>query len=288
MPKQLDTAILTIILRKGLAERNRLPLEHVIRTLQEIDELLKEVGRQVQRERGVENATGDFGIELLTGRGGIAFQKGSVKATAAITRDIEYADIAVSRVIDTANALERKQPGSIDPSGASVIRHFARMSGWQQKDKTELRLEWKKSGARMKVAQFGEVGIQTIESLSAADLKIENITIFGKLRELKDLSKQPDEEGSAFWGELLADNGEIWRVKFANADLKRVLPMFRKQVAVTGDAAYFKARNPRLSARLIELDPDRDYVAAFDKYEGSDANIFGDSSVEELLKELRD
>jgi hypothetical protein len=285
--KYLDSAVFTVIFRKGLADRNRLPLEHVIRTLQELDELLKEVGRQVQRERGVQNPTGDFGVELLAGRAGLLFQKGSVRAAAAITRDIDSAEIAVHRVIETADALEKKQPASIDPSGAAVIRRFARLSGWQRKDKTELRLEWKKTGQRLKVAKFGEVGIQTIESISAADLKVENTTLYGKLRELKDRSKEPDEEGKWFWGELLTDSGETWRLRFTNADIGKVLPLFRKQVAVTGDATYFNAYNPRLDAHHIALDADRDYVAAYEKYLGSDAKVFGDATVEDLLKESR-
>ena len=68
MPRHSDAALFTIIFRKGLADRKRLPLAHVIRTLQEVDELIREVGRQVQKERGIENPTGDFGIELLAGR----------------------------------------------------------------------------------------------------------------------------------------------------------------------------------------------------------------------------
>lgn len=288
MAKHPDSAVFTVIFRKGMAERNRLPIEHVIRTLQELDELIKEVGRQVQRERGIENPTGDFGVELLAGRTGIVFHKGSLKASAALTQDLASAEIAVKRVMETANFLQKKQPASIDPSGAPIIRRLARLSGWQRKDRTELRLEWKKTGQRMKAAKFGEIAIQTIESISAADMVVEGMTLYGKLRELKDRTKEPDEEGQGFWGELATDSGETWRVYFTNADLQRVLPLFRKQVVITGDATYFKAYNPRLIARSIVKDADRDYVAAFDKYEGSDANDFGDTEVEELLKELRD
>lgn len=288
MAKHPDSALFTIIFRKGLAERNRLPIEHVIRTLQELDELIKEVGRQVQRERGIENPTGDFGVELLAGKSGIAFHKGSLKATAALTQDLDSAEIAVNRVMETANHLQRKQPASIDPSGAFIIRRFARLSGWQRRDKTELRLEWKKTGQRMKTANFGETAIQTIESISAADMTVEQLTLYGKLRELKDRTKEPDEEGKGFWGELVTDGGETWRIWFTNADLDKVLPLFRKQVEITGDATYFKAYNPRLIARTFRKDEDRDYLAAFDRYEGSDAKEFGDTDVEELLKELRD
>jgi len=286
--KHSDNAVFTIVFRKGLAERNRLPIEHVIRTLQELDELIKEVGRQVQRERGKENPTGDFGVELLAGRTGLVFQKGSLKASAAITQDLDSAEIAVTRVMDTANLLQRKQPASIDPSGAAIIRRFARLSGWQRRDKTELRLEWKKTGQRLQSAMFGEAAIQTIESISGAEMIVEGLTLYGKLRELKDRTIEPEDEGKGFWGELLTDAGERWRILFANAALDKVLPLFRKQVVVTGDAKYFKAYNPRLDARSIEKDIDRDYVAAFDKYEGSDAKDFGGKSVEKLLKELRD
>lgn len=288
MSKHSDSAVFTIVFRKGLAERNRLPLEHVIRTLQELDELIKEVGRQVQRERGKENPTGDFGVELLAGRTGLVFQKGSLKASAAVTQDLDSAEIAVTRVMDTANLLQRKQPASIDPSGAPIIRRFARLIGAQRKDRTELRLEWKKPGQRLKAAKFGEAAIQTIESISAAEMTIEGLTLYGKLRELKDRTIEPDDEGKGFWGELLTDAGEHWRILFANAALEKVLPLFRKQVVVTGDAKYFRAYNPRLNAHNIEKDIDRDYVAAFDKYEGSDAKDFGNADVEELLRELRD
>ena len=49
---------------EGLATRNRLPLDHVIRVLTEIKGMLESVGKQIQRQRGVENPSGDFGLEL--------------------------------------------------------------------------------------------------------------------------------------------------------------------------------------------------------------------------------
>lgn len=286
MARDIESAVFTVTFHKGLATRHRLPLDHVIRTLQELDALIREVGRQVQREKGMENPTGDFGVELLAGRSGVIFRKGSLKASAAVTKDVDNAEIAVARVMETADLLEKKQPSSIDISGAPIIRRFARISGVQRQDGTELKLEWKKPGERSRSAKFTEAGIETIESISATGFTVEQITLYGKLRELLDLTKE-EEEGKAFWGELITDGGETWRVKFHDSELKSVLPLFRKQVAITGDATHFKARNPRLVAHKIVGDPDRDYVAAFDKYEGSDAQRFGDTEVEELLRELR-
>jgi len=287
MAKHSDAATFTIIFRKGLADRMRLPLSHVIRTLQEVDELIREVGRQVQKERGIKEPTGDFGIELLAGKSGMVFKRGSLRAENAVTRDIDSAQIAISRVLNTADMLEKKQPASIEPSSATIIRRFARISGYQREDRTELGMEWRKVGQRTKTAKFTEAGIETVESISGAGFTVESITLYGKLRELKDNAKI-DEQGKYNWGELVADSGEVWRVRFPVSKLTEVLPLFSKQVMVTGDAKYFKANNPRLIAEKIVADPDRDYVAAFDKHQGSDAAIFGDTDVQELLKEIRD
>jgi hypothetical protein len=60
MPKTDDATTFTLIFRKGLADRNRLPIEQVIKTLQEFREMMREVGQQVQRRKGVENPDGDF------------------------------------------------------------------------------------------------------------------------------------------------------------------------------------------------------------------------------------
>ncbi len=286
MRKNIETPRFTISLSKGLADRHRLPWEHVIRTLQEFGDLLRDVGQQVQRDKGVDNPTGDFGIELLANRGGFVFSKGSLKAVAAITRDTQNGVIAVTRVIHAANMLERKKPETIDPSYAPILRRFARISGLQRQDRTELKIKLQEPGKRTKQAIFGETAIATIESLSAAGLTLENITAYGKLRELKDRSRE-EEGGDTFWGELIAENGEIWRVQFSTAKLNTVLPLFRRQVVITGDATYFKANNPRLIAKSVDLDPERDYEKAFDTLRQSYRDDLGDADVVDLLKEIR-
>jgi len=286
MRRRLDTATFTLTLSKGLADRHRLPYDHVVRTLQEFGELLREVGQQVQHDKGIENPSGDFGIELLTNKGGFIFGKGSVKAVAAITRDTQNGVTAVTRVIHAAKMLERSKPETIDPSYAPILRRFARISGLQRQDKTELNIKLNEPGKKMKQAVFGERGIATIDSLSAAGLTLENVTLYGKLRELKDRSKE-EEGGDTFWGELIAENGEIWRVQFSSDRLKAVLPLFRRQVVITGDATYFKANNPRLVAKSIDPDLERDYEKAFDSLQESYGDVLGDADVGELLKEIR-
>jgi len=286
MRRHLETPRFTVSLSKGLADRHRLPWDHVVRTLQEFGDLLRDVGQQVQRDKGVENPTGDFGIELLAGKGGFVFRKGSLQTAATITRDTENGVIAVTRVIQAANMLEKKKPETIDPSYAPILRRFARISGLQREDRTELKIKLLEPGKRTKQAVFGEKGIATIDSLSAAGLTLENVTVYGKLRELKDRSRE-EEGGTVFWGELFAENGEIWRVQFGVERLKAVLPLFRRQVVITGDATYFKANNPRLIAKSVDLDPDRDYLKAFDNLQNSFAEVFGDSDVGDLLKEIR-
>src|SRR5688572_28978798 len=92
--------VFTIRFTDGLATRNRLPLDHVIRVLTEIKGMIESVGKQIQRERGVESPSGDFGLELIGG-----FQKGSVKAALAITRDVEAGSLAAGQVLDTVTRL---------------------------------------------------------------------------------------------------------------------------------------------------------------------------------------
>src|SRR5262245_57843229 len=117
MPRATDSVIFSIVFKKGMAEKNRLPLNHVISTLQQVDQMIREVGRQIQRDAGIENPDGDFGIELLAGRTGIAFHRGSVSTSSAITRDIQHGIEAISKIIETTDIVEKKRPLSIDEYG---------------------------------------------------------------------------------------------------------------------------------------------------------------------------
>jgi hypothetical protein len=77
MPKKTETTF-SVVFKKGMALKNRLPLSHVISTLRELDYMIREVGRKVQQENGRQEPDGDFGIELLAGATGLAFHKGSL------------------------------------------------------------------------------------------------------------------------------------------------------------------------------------------------------------------
>jgi hypothetical protein len=282
----LDTPVFTVTFKKGRARNNRLPLAHVLATLQELDFMIREVGTQIQRDRGIENPDGDFGIELLAGASGVAFGKGSVKATALITRDTINGVESVNRVISTTDDIEKKKPGAVDEYGEYVLRRLPRISDIQEKDGTELRLQLAENGKITNQAKFSENGVKVIRSMSEAEFAVEHLTLYGKLRQLKDSSK--DEEHSRyFWGELLEDNGNIWRIRFKRGDMRDVLPLFTKQVAIFGDANYFKTKNPRLDALTIKEDQERDYVAAFDDFRSAYGEIFQDRDPEVRMVTLR-
>src|SRR2546428_3683574 len=107
--RRITETVFSIIFKKGTAEKNRLPLTHVIATLRELDSMIREVGRRVQREAGIETPDGDFGIELLAGATGLAFQKGSVKTASAITRDVRNGTETLTRIIQTTDIIEKKR-----------------------------------------------------------------------------------------------------------------------------------------------------------------------------------
>jgi len=85
MPKNLTDPVFTVKLEKGLADRKRLPLSHVISVLDELRQLITEIGKDLQRRKGIANPTGDFGLELLAGENGMAFRGGSVEANIVIS-----------------------------------------------------------------------------------------------------------------------------------------------------------------------------------------------------------
>lgn len=287
MASVTDNVVFSIVFKKGMADNNRLPLNHVIATLQQVDQMIREVGRQIQRDAGVENPDGDFGVELLAGKAGLAFRKGSVAAESAITRDIQHGILAVSKVIETADVIEKRHPISIDQYGEQVLRRLPRVSEIQEQDKTELHIALVQNRQIIKKTKFGERGREALRAMESAELFVEAVTLYGKLRELKDFSKDDSESGH-FWGDLVEDNGRKWRVCFKDSDLKTVLPLFRKQVNIFGDATYFKTKIPRLDALRIAEEITPDYVSAFDRFREAYSGVFGDQDPEEIINRTRE
>jgi len=283
--RKTGETIFSIVFKKGLAEKNRLPLNHVISTLREIDSMIRDVGRKVQREAGVEKPDGDFGIELLAGATGLAFQKGSFKTASAITRDIPNGTETLTRIINTTDVIERKKVLSVDDFRAPVLRGLAVISNIQEKDKTELNIQLTKQGRITDHTKFSEKGIKAIRGMSAAEFAIESLTLYGKLRGLTDRSKTEEEDD--IWGELLEDNGNKWRIKFHPSDLGKAQELFTKQVEVFGNATYFKTKFPRIDVKAIAEDKNRDYVAAFDRFSQDYGDVFGDRDPEQIIKDIR-
>ncbi|HLH08942.1 MAG TPA: hypothetical protein VKW78_17005 [Terriglobales bacterium] len=277
----------TISLSKGLANRKRLPLQHVISVLKEIQDAARDAGKRIQKERGIEQPTGDFGIELLAGPTGLAFQEGSVIAEAAITRDVANGIDALRSVMETMSLLERKRPAAIRHGGETIVRRLATIAEIQKTDATELEITLNAPGKKKpEVSRFGAAGIATTEKISAAESMVSGITLYGRLRELRDRSKK-ESGGRSFWGELLTDNREIWRVQFSSKDEKHVIPLFRKRVAITGDATYYRANYPKIKVNTIDRDTERDYDAAFQRLYGLDKDVYGDEDFGNLMAEIR-
>lgn len=285
MPKRTEPAIFHIDFSKGKANRNRLPLAHVVEILQEFDLMIREVGKKIQRDNGVENPDGDFGIELLAGATGIAFAKGSFRTANAITKDVENGLLAVSHIIGTTGFVERKKSVSVDEYGMPIVRRLSRVAEIQEQDQTEIRLKLAKQGKVTDTALFTNRGIQAIKSLGEAELAIEAITVYGKLKKLADYSK--DDEHTVLGGTLIEDNGNEWRVRFLQTDLKKVQRLFTKQVVVSGDASYFRTRTPRLDAKTVDEDRERDFVAGYKRFRKDYRDVFGDRDTSDILKDIR-
>jgi hypothetical protein len=285
MAKITDSAIFSIVFKNGKANRHRLPLSHVLATLQQLDYMVREVGRKIQRDNGVENPDGDFGIELLAGTTGIAFRKGSLKAQAAITRDVRNGVRAVKSVIGTTAQVERKSVSSTDEYGEAVYRGLSRISPLQEQDGTELGLHLVEKGRITETARFSERGVQVLKELGSTEFAVESVTLYGKLRKLTDLSRVEGQDD--IWGELIEDNGERWRIKFHPADYDKARRNFTKQVIIVGNASYFRTMLPRVDVKEIREEEKRDYVAAFDRFSKEYGEIFGNRGTQKILNDIR-
>src|SRR5260370_25128317 len=103
--------------------------------------MIADVGREIQRDLGIEKPTGDFGLELLAGPHGILFRPGSIEAQLAITSNIDTGVVAAKRVVSTVDALAKKQPNSVaTDADRSVVRRLKRINKSGGPDKTELHL----------------------------------------------------------------------------------------------------------------------------------------------------
>jgi hypothetical protein len=289
MPKKditADSPVFTVQLQKGLADRQRLPLADVITVLEEVRQMIADIGREIQRDLGIEKPTGDFGLELLTGKDGIVVSPGSVQAHIAITSNIDSGILAAQRVVSTVNCLSKKEAIVASDAERNVVRRLNRINKIRERDKTEMRLILQRPGKHKPVeATFDATAAATAWSLQAPVFQMEGTTVYGKLFELKDTD--PEDEGlRGFWGELRRENGENWRIQFATERAEEVAALFRKQVAVTGTAKYYRIAAPKLVASDIALDQERDYEKAFDELYGCDRKIYGDD-FDKALKEMR-
>jgi hypothetical protein len=274
-------------LTEGLADRNRLPLSHVLKVLREVESMVNDIGTRILHERGLEDQHPDFGIEIVA-NGGASFRKGSVCAMLAITRYVDVGILAAGEVVKTIGILSSKkrrpaaEHAELGELSARVISGLERIAFVNQAAKTKLRIEVKAPklmvlAANMRPllarrATLGDVATENLRSLRVPRFEEYNVRLYGKLFRLRDKPLSSDQE-KAFWGELHRDNGETWRIRFKIADLPRVANLFTKQTLITGKAVYYSGASPKLVADNIEHDPDRDLVSAYDDLYGCDRDM---------------
>lgn len=289
MPKKIpviDSPVFTIKLQKGLADLHRLPFSDVITVLEEVRQMIADMGRDIEHDLGIENPIGEFGLQLLAGPQGVMFKRGSIEAQVAITSNVETGTLAAKRVVEVINSLSNKKAVLASDAERSVVRRLNRINKISERDKTELHLVLTKPGEKKPLeATFNAAAAATAWSLQAPVFEMEGTTIYGKLFELRDSDFEDDNE-KGFWGELCRENGEKWRIHFKTDSTQKATALFRKQVAVTGTAKYYRIRAPKLIAADITADEERDYEKAFEELFGRDRDIYGDD-FQKALKEMR-
>ena len=287
--EQLDDPILTVRLKKGLAERNRVPLADLLGVLDELRHMIAEVGKKIQRERGITNPSGDFGLEILAGKDHSVFQKGSVEAPIAITMNSVVGVLAAQEVLRTIDALEAEN-GIPEPEriiDRNLLRRISRVAKIQNRDRMELEVRIQRPGfPEPQKATFGRAGMDTLKALQTPTFRVEGVSLYGKLIQLTDHDLS-DQTEKGFWGELIRSDGEAWRVQFPAGDDETVAKLFRQQVHITGTAVYYRVASPKILVETIEPDAERDYESAFDEMYGKYKGVFN-SDLQTMLKQMRE
>ena len=281
--------VITLRLHGGLADRQRLPLAHVLTVLEEFRQMVADVGRKIQREHGMSNPTGDFGLEILAGEDGSLLKPGSVQAPLAITNNSKIGVLAALEICRVFDVLESDNgfPDQNQEFDRSLLRRVARLAKIQRADKLELEVSLQRPGiAEPMKATFGNAGISSVKAMQTPTFEVEGLTLYGKLVELVDRD-QSEEDGKGFWGELRRETGEAWRVQFRSGFTDKATLLFRKQVVVTGRAVYYRIATPKIIADDITQDTERDYEAAFDELFGCYKERF-DTNIGVLLKRIRE
>jgi hypothetical protein len=287
MAKSEET-LLTVKLEKGLAARKRLPLAHVLSVLDELRQLIIEIGKDVQSRSSTGRPMGDFGLELIAGEKGIAFKGGSVQANIAVTERPGAGFKVIQSVLETIGRLDMEdfpEASASQQMDRRVIRRLSRIADIQKRDHTEMLLSIARPKAKTVTATFGSNAIAAVRSLQAPTFRVEGTVLYGKLFELVDTTHADEEDDKGFWGELSADDGESWRIRFnANAE-EKATALFRKQVKLTGTAVYYRIARPKLTCEAIEPDQHRDYEGAFDEFYGCNKQLYK-ADLQTLLKQL--
>ena len=272
----IDDPVITVRLKKGLAERNRLPLGDVLSVLEELRQMFAVVGRRLQKERGVLNPTGDFGLEVIADNGASIFRKGSVEMPLVMTANIATGLIAAQEVLNTLNALQLDE-GVPEPNRAfdqEILRRISRIARVQRRDRTELEVRLQRPGfPEPLTVTFGAPGMDSLKALQVPTFQVEGVSLYGKLVQLVDYDPE-DEQEKGFWGELILSDFQRWRVQFKSSDSAIATPLFRKQVHVVGRAVHYRVASPKIVVDSIAPDPERDYESAFDEIFGSYKKVF--------------
>lgn len=281
--------IITVRLKKGLADRHRVPLGDVLSVLEELRLMIAEAGRRIQKERGMPNPTGDFGLEVIAADGQSIFRKGSVEMPIAITMNAETGILATQEVLRTFEALESEN-GIPEPERTldrGLLRRMSRVAKVQRRDRMELEVRIQRPGfPELQKATFGRAGMDTLKALQTPSFRVEGISLYGKLIQLVDHDLSDNTE-KGFWGELIRSDGEAWRVQFQSGESESVANLFRQQVHIKGTAVYYRVASPKIIVDSITLDTERDYESAFDELFGSYKGVFK-SDLQTLVKQMRE
>ncbi len=237
----MQNPALKVRLRKGLAERNRLPLTTMLKILEECRLLVNEFARRHSAGKDI-----DLQLEIVGSPNGDAFQAGSLQACISAGAHPEIAALAMNEVIGQLVRIERNDISFVhgDAGAAEIVRRFYRIGLQQEKVSSELELSMLGSGeAGYSCGNLTAEGMKSVRSLQTPNAEVRGIQIYGKLMVLRDIMKATTMgvDLSASCQEMAGNSGE-----YVSGKTSKVSPG-----NCSGKASSFGERTPKEHTRRL-------------------------------------
>jgi hypothetical protein len=274
-----------ISLQGGRADLHRAPVKDLVLLLEEVQDLVLDLGRQLfgadAPEKVIEQSCR---LEVV----GLSLTSVSPELELAFDADEQPNHVgrrAMEAACVTLAAL-RDPTGYVGfvPAPGAVDRIEA-MSGLLERGYARIEVAYVQDGRSVTGVLDHELRARLL-SQEAASVGVESVTIRGVLYSLEDRPSETREK-KTFSGRLLDDAGEVWTARFRQEQVDLARDLWRKVIELSGNARYSRTRGPVLHVETGKVIDTPDWQQALVRYRGAWRDVYRGRSFEQIVSDLR-